>query len=130
MPTAQRTIPQAAAVPLRAGRVCVVTSRSGKRWVVPKGCLEPGKTAEEIALQEAWEEAGLLGVLAPVPLGTYDYEKYGRTYCVTVFLMHVHGEGDRWPERRRRRKAWLPLAKALDRLGHAKLRGLIRRTAI
>ena len=25
---------------------------NGKRWVAPKGCLEPGKTAAEIALQD------------------------------------------------------------------------------
>ena len=46
---------QAAAIPVKDGQVCLVTSRSGKRWVIPKGCLEPGKTAGEIieaALQD------------------------------------------------------------------------------
>ena len=57
------SIQQAAAVPISGRRICLVTSRRGKHWVVPKGCLEPGKTAGEIALQESWEEAGLVGIL-------------------------------------------------------------------
>ena len=65
---------------MRAGQVCLVTSSSGKRWVVPKGCMEPGKTAGELALQEAWEEAGLVGVLQPEPVGSYLYEKFGNSY--------------------------------------------------
>ena len=74
MASAPDWLPQAAAVPVRTGKVCLVTSSSGRRWVVPKGMMEPGKTASEIALQEAWEEAGLVGVLQPEPLGSYLYE--------------------------------------------------------
>ena len=40
-----------------------ITSRNGKRWVIPKGWIDPGQTAGETALQEAWEEAGLTGAL-------------------------------------------------------------------
>ena len=79
MPDTPGTLQQAAAIPVRMGQVCLVTSRSGKRWVIPKGCLEPGKTAGEIALQEAWEEAGIVGVLQPDPVGSYLYDKAGIT---------------------------------------------------
>ena len=48
MATTPGTLQQAAAIPIRLGQVCLITSRNGKRWVVPKGCLEPGKTAGEI----------------------------------------------------------------------------------
>src|SRR5437870_3192156 len=80
---------QAAAIPLKNGRICIVRSSSGKRWVVPKGCQEPGKSFGEIALQEAWEEAGLVGALDPEPVGSYLYDKWGGTCHVTVFLMEV-----------------------------------------
>src|ERR1700736_677932 len=83
------SIRQAAAIPIRGGQICLVTSRSGKRWVVPKGCIEPGQTAGETALQEAWEEAGLVGSLREQPVGSYQYEKCGIVCHVTVFLMHV-----------------------------------------
>src|SRR3954464_3154855 len=112
MTTSPDTIRQAAAIPLREGQVCLVTSRSGKRWVVPKGCLEPGKTAGQIALQEAWEEAGLVGVLHHEPVGRYLYTKWGNTYHVTVFLMHVTEVATAWPECLRRQRRWLFPAKA------------------
>jgi 8-oxo-dGTP pyrophosphatase MutT (NUDIX family) len=94
--------------------------------VVPKGCLEPGKTAAEIALQEAWEEAGLVGVLQPEPVGTYFYEKSGFTCHVTVFLMSVTDTADRWPEDDFRQRCWLNVAQALLRIDDPGLRELIR----
>jgi 8-oxo-dGTP pyrophosphatase MutT (NUDIX family) len=106
-------VPQAAVIPVRGERLCLVTSRSGKRWVVPKGCQEPGTTAGEIALLEAWEEAGLTGVLERKPLGRYSYRKLHNTYHVTVFLMQVLKSADIWPERGRRQRYWFPPEEAM-----------------
>ena len=121
-------IRQAAAIPVRDGRVCLVTSSSGKRWVIPKGCMELGKTAGEVALQEAWEEAGLVGMLQPEPVGSYVYEKYGNEYLVMVFRLQVTGAADDWPERALRQRTWLTPAEALDRIDDRGLRELIRAT--
>jgi 8-oxo-dGTP pyrophosphatase MutT (NUDIX family) len=121
---------QAAVVPLRNGQVCLVSSRSGKRWVVPKGCLEPGKTAGEIALQEAWEEAGLLGLLAPEPIGSYVYEKDGLLCYVIVFLLTVTEDVDSYPEVGLRHRLWLPMTQALARVDDLGLRDLIRGISI
>ena len=117
---------QAAAIPVKDGQVCLVTSRSGKRWVIPKGCLEPGKTAGEIALQEAWEEAGLLGLLNPEPVGTYLYEKFGNNHFVTVYLMTVTEATDEWPEHSLRERAWLNPAQAVNRIEDKGLKEIIR----
>jgi 8-oxo-dGTP pyrophosphatase MutT (NUDIX family) len=126
MPSAPELIRQAAAVPLRAGQVCLVSSRSGKRWVVPKGCLEPGKTAGEIALQEAWEEAGLTGLLRPEPIGSYVYEKAGLTCHVVVFLMLVSHEAAEYPERWLRERVWVGLPLAPLRVEEPGLRDILR----
>ncbi len=126
MPTTVDVIRQAAAIPLKDGLLCVVTSRSGKRWVVPKGCLEPGKTTGEIALQEAWEEAGLVGVLEPEPVGSYVYTKMGFTHHVTVFVMQVTEVAEDWPERHLRERAWLTRTQALLQIEEPGLRDLIR----
>src|SRR6476661_5767153 len=64
---------QAAVIPMADGRVGMVTSSSGRRWVVPKGLIDGGHTAGEAALIEAWEEAGLVGVLGRDPVGSYLY---------------------------------------------------------
>jgi 8-oxo-dGTP pyrophosphatase MutT (NUDIX family) len=130
MPIPSGSIRQAAAIPLRDGQVCVVSSRSGKRWVVPKGCLEPGKTAGEIALLEAWEEAGLVGVLHPEPVGSYCYDKADLTFHVTVFLMQVTDAVEDWPEKQQRRRSWLSAAQALLRIEDQGLREIIRGTII
>src|SRR5262245_55174768 len=58
------------------GRLCMVTSRSARRWVFPKGLIDPGHTPGAAALIEAWEEAGLVGTLDGEPVGNYVYEKY------------------------------------------------------
>lgn len=126
MATAPGSIPQAAAISLHNGQVCLVTSSSGKRWVVPKGCMEPGKSAGEIALQEAWEEAGLVGVLHKEPLGSFLYEKYGAVHHVIVFLMDVTEVADDWPERSFRQRCWLTPTQAMVRIQDRGLREILR----
>ena len=124
MSTHPRPIKQAAVIAVRAGRVLLITSRSRKRWLFPKGCLEPGKTLGEIALQEAWEEAGLLGTLQPEPVGSYQYEKTGSRYLVTVFLMQVTEVAAKWPEMEWRMRRWLRPVNVLPRLQELSLRKL------
>jgi len=111
---------QAAVIPFLNDKVCLVLARSGKRWVIPKGCLEPGKSAGEIGLQEAWEEAGLSGILNPEPAGSYTYEKDGRKYHVMVFYMNVTQVAEKWPEASWRERCWVSFpqaAKAVEETG-------------
>src|SRR5262245_35633384 len=122
----QRTVQQVAAIAVRKGRICLVTSRSGKRWVVPKGCLERGKSHDEIVLQEAWEEAGLEGKIHGDSIGSYSYWKTGKRHEVLVFVMEVKETHDRWPEHRRRERCWLRPEKALTRIREEGLRQLLR----
>src|SRR5947209_5209878 len=119
-------IRQAGAIPVREGAICLVTSSNGKRWVVPKGLIDPGHTAGEAALLEAWEEAGLVGVLRPEPVGSYLYNKFGETYHVTVFLLEVTDVKAEWPEMELRQRNWLSLPQALARIEDAGLREVVR----
>jgi len=122
-------VSQAGVIPLHEGRLCMVTSRSGRRWVFPKGVIDPGHTPGETALLEAWEEAGLVGTLAPEPLGTYGYEKCGRSYEVTVFLLDVVDIAVSWPEAHRRSRRWLHPTQAAMALHLPALRALVRAAA-
>lgn|SRR5262245_25009567 len=106
--TSAGVISQAAAIPLRGGRVCLINSSSGRGWIIPKGRIEPGQTAAETALREAWEEAGLRGTLAEGSVGSYLYRKNGADYHVTVFLMHVTKAAVAWAEDDRRQRRWIP----------------------
>jgi 8-oxo-dGTP pyrophosphatase MutT (NUDIX family) len=125
MADSPRCVRQAGAIAVRRGQVCLVRSRSGKRWVVPKGRLEPGKTLDQVALQEAWEEAGLVGQLRREPVGRYRYRKGGKVHEVLVFLLAVTEALDDWPEARWRRRRWLRPEKAARRIRHEGLRELL-----
>jgi 8-oxo-dGTP pyrophosphatase MutT (NUDIX family) len=88
--------------------------------------MEPGKTAGQIALQEAWEEAGLVGVLDPEPVGSYVYDKWGTTCHVTVFILRVTVAAEEWPERATRERTWLDPARALAWIEDDGLRQVLR----
>ena len=126
MATAPDYIRQAGTIPVRGGAVCLVTSSNGKRWVIPKGLIDPGHTAGEAALQEAWEEAGLVGLLSPEPVGSYLYAKWGGTCHVTVFRMEVTGVAEDWPERSVRQRRWVSVTEALQLLDDEGLRAVVR----
>jgi 8-oxo-dGTP pyrophosphatase MutT (NUDIX family) len=120
-----REVPQAAALPIRTGRVFLITSRSGKRWVIPKGLIDPGHTPREAAAAEAWEEAGLTGELSAEPVGHYRYAKYGAPHAVAVYLLTVRDEAADWPERGERRREWVTPAEAARRVDEPELKALL-----
>ena len=120
-------VPQAGVIPVRDGRICMIRSRGGKGLVIPKGRLEFGRTPEQMALQEAWEEAGVIGILLPRPVGWYRYEKAGRRFEVLTFLMEVTNVVKQWPECRWRSRHWMLPAEALTRVGQPGLRKLLGR---
>jgi 8-oxo-dGTP pyrophosphatase MutT (NUDIX family) len=117
---------QAAAIPLHGRQVCLVQSSSGKRWTIPKGSVEAEQTLEQTALREAWEEAGILGVLTSGPVGTYAYEKLDRTCLVSVYLMQVTEVADRWPESFRRMRIWVSPSEVLLHVNEPNLRRVLQ----
>lgn len=55
--------------------VMLVTSRNGKRWILPKGIVEPGMAPPVFAAKEAEEEGGVIGEVYSESLGSYEYRK-------------------------------------------------------
>jgi phosphohistidine phosphatase len=107
--------------------VLLITSRKGKRWVFPKGIVEPGLTPQQSAAKEAWEEAGIEGEVSSASLGRYDDKKWGGTCTVEVFPMRVTTEAADWPEAAIRRRVWLGIEEAATQVEKAELRRLLRR---
>jgi 8-oxo-dGTP pyrophosphatase MutT (NUDIX family) len=101
---------QASVIPFRFhdGQLefCLITSIRARKWGFPKGLIDPGETAIEAGLKEAWEEAGLTGKVVGEPLGRYQYEKWGETLEVEVFLMQVDSAADTWLEAEQRDRRW------------------------
>ena len=125
MGSKNKCVSQAAVVAIRSGKVCLITSSSGKRWLVPKGNLQRGCDLRETAAREAWEEAGIIGRVTSLPLGHYEFTKMGMRHEVVVFRMHVSTVKRDWPERRRRQREWLRPHEAAERISHASLRELV-----
>ena len=104
----------------------LVTSRSGKRWVIPKGIVEPDLSPAASAAKEAWEEAGVRGSVRPGSLGTYRYQKWGGTCTVEVFVLDVVRLEDAWPEQALRRRCWFGIDRAAGLVREEDLAEMIR----
>ncbi|QDT04009.1 NUDIX domain protein [Rubripirellula lacrimiformis] len=123
---------QSAVIPFRVRdgkpEVLVVSTSKRKRWGVPKGIHEPGRTAQESAANEAFEEAGVRGNVLDFEMGHYVYAKWGATCEVHVFPMQVTEVLDpsEWAESHRGRE-WLSPAAAADRVHQDELKAMIRR---
>ena len=102
-----------------------MTSSQGTHWVVPKGNLEPGESARVCAQREAHEEAGLLGDVERRPLGSYRYTKRGSRLQVDVFGLQVTEQLSRWAERSLRRRKWVELEAAIERVREPGLKHLL-----
>ena len=128
-PTDTDPLKQASAIPyrLREGRpeFCQITSIKRGKWGFPKGIIDPGETAEQTALKEAEEEAGLHGRIIGEPIGQYQYTKWGTTLRVTVYLMEVTGIDDDWDEAHLRQRAWRHADDARSALSSPDLRRLL-----
>jgi 8-oxo-dGTP pyrophosphatase MutT (NUDIX family) len=121
---------QSAVIPYRVTErgveIALVTSSGGRRWVIPKGVIDPGESPRKSARREAEEEAGVLGTLHDEPIGSYSYDKWGGTCEVEVFLMSVETALPTWAESNVRRRQWMSIESALRHLREPGLRTLLR----
>jgi 8-oxo-dGTP pyrophosphatase MutT (NUDIX family) len=102
----------------------VTAKRNPKRWIFPKGHIEKGETAEEAALREAREEAGVVG--KPIgPAGALEYHFLGAGFRVEYFLALLKREAG--PPEKGRSRAWCSLEEALERLRFKNTKKLLRK---
>lgn len=106
--------------------ILLITSRGGKRWIIPKGIIDPGTTALESACKEAYEEAGLTGRPAATAFGKYQYQKWGGACTVEVFPLEVLSVLDTWPESDVRRRQWMSRKEAAKTVKEPALKKMLR----
>ncbi|RVD17006.1 MULTISPECIES: NUDIX hydrolase [unclassified Mesorhizobium] len=128
-------IRQVAAIPFRLTarggiEVMLVTSRTTRRFIVPKGWPMKGKSGRKAATIEAQEEAGVLGKTLKQPAGTYSYwKRLANRFVrvdVIVYLLEVSEELADWQEAKRRQRAWLAPADAAMLIDEPDLSTLVK----
>jgi 8-oxo-dGTP pyrophosphatase MutT (NUDIX family) len=126
---------QYAALPFRLavdGRpeILLITSRTTRRWIIPKGWPMGQRAPHKVAELEAMEEAGVSGRIGKQPLGVYHYDKLlgdGSTArCrVDVYGLEVRKEKASWPEKKKRERRWMGIDEAASLADDAELVPLI-----
>jgi 8-oxo-dGTP pyrophosphatase MutT (NUDIX family) len=91
-----------------------------------------GKTPEQCALIEAWEEAGVRGKVTGGSLGLFSYLKEvtpkKRQFCAAmVYPVKVKSLEDRFPEAKERRRKWMRPKKAAAKVQEPELAEILRR---
>jgi len=103
------------AIPIarQAGQVLIITSRKRPEyWVLPKGGWEPtDKTLEAAAAREAYEEAGVRGVIT-----RYIQTIPTQTATFHFYELDVTALEEQWAECKERRREWVSWAEAIRRV--------------
>ncbi|WP_173004583.1 MULTISPECIES: NUDIX hydrolase [Rhizobium] len=110
--------------------ILLLTSRDTGRWVIPKGWPMPGKLSHEVAAREAYEEAGVRGVVETEPLGSFGYDKVLKdgiqVPCrVQVYALEVNELVKNFKEKGERSMEWVSCEEAAERVREPELHDLI-----
>ncbi len=137
--SARNSALQISALPCRTRNgkleVCLITSRGGGRWIIPKGWPESDLSHVEIAAQEAWEEAGLTGAVQPDLYASYAASKQlepgvGIPVRIDVYLLIEPEQAKQFPELGERKIKWLSIDRAIERADDSGLREVLKRLKI
>jgi len=112
--------------------VMLITSRDTGRWVIPKGWPIRGLTPSQAAAREAYEEAGLGGMMSSKPIGEFEYGKRvddGKVQPtrVTVFALERMVQHREWPEQGQRRMQWFSITDAAKAVEEPELKMIIKK---
>jgi len=127
------TIRQVGALPLRKTRdgleVLLVSSRETGRWVIPKGWPSKRLSDPAAAAREAKQEAGVIGKISGMPIGSYRYRKImleeTRVLTVACYVLWVKKQRKRWREQDVRTRVWFSRDEAVRKVREPGLKTLI-----
>lgn len=110
----------------RGGRLhlVIVTNSTQSRWILPKGQPELHMPRQDVAIMEAMEEAGVIGSCVP-GLRAPCHRKGEKT--LYIYPMKVTTVLKKWPEMEWRKRAVLPVNKALKMISDPELADCIQR---
>lgn len=97
-------------------RFVIITSRSNaNRWIFPKGQPEADKSSKEVAVNEAFEEAGIIGTIRGKVI-KIEVAKKTETVLYKLYPFKISRICRKWPERGIRARKFVKPEKALKKL--------------
>ncbi len=106
-------------------QIMLVTSKLRVVWILPKGKIEPDLTSMESAAKEAFEEAGVQGIVEDKIIGTYTYSKFGNDYSVDYYPFKVDTILEEWDEMDFREREIFEINDAIDNIYDQDLREIL-----
>jgi len=111
--------------------VLLITSRTTRRWIVPKGWPIDGLLPHKAAAQEAFEEAGVKGQVYDTALGRYRFQndKADAKHLpdeAYIFPLEVSKMAKDFKEKGQRRIKWFSPKKAAMLVREPKLKKILR----
>ena len=94
-------------------------------WVLPKGHIENGESADQTAIREVREETGVTARLV-CPLKTLEFQVNEKTVRSAFYLMELISETI---PAEKRRVGWFPLGAAAAQATHADVKVLLKEAA-
>lgn len=104
----------------------IVTNSAQSRWIIPKGQPEPDMSRQDVAVMEAMEEAGVIGSCLPRLRAPCHRKGEKPLY---IYPLKVTTVLKKWPEMDWRKRAVLPVQKALKMISDPDLSDCIQRLA-
>lgn len=107
-------------------RIVLVTSTTG-RWIIPKGQIEKDLTKKEVALDEAWEEAGIRGKITGKSKDFLIYR--GGLILWKIYPVKINSLEDDWPEKKYRKRRLISPSDAARKIDNKDLTKAILKLA-
>ena len=102
--------------------IVLVTARGKGQWLIPKGNQHRKRSKREMALTEAYEEAGILGSITCKDYVDVPFRKDGRDLILRLYPMYVKRILKNWPEQDSRERKIVGTKKAKKLLRCKKMR--------
>ncbi|WP_420410680.1 NUDIX hydrolase [Roseibium sp.] len=112
--------------------VLMVTSKSSRRWILPKGWPIMSRKPHRTAAIEAYEEAGVVGKARKKPFASFKSYKGADAGLrlktdVLVYRVDVDEMVRNYPEKGKRTVTWVPVEKAIKMADEPGLAKVLRR---
>jgi hypothetical protein len=101
--------------------IVLISARDNDRWLPPKGNQDRKYSNRDMALTEAYEEAGVTGRIRHKDYVDVPFRKDGRIITLRLYPMVVERVLKRWPEQKSRKRTICDPRKARKLLGCKKL---------